>query len=294
MAINKIMVLGAGTMGMGIAQVFAEAGKTVIVRDIADAFIQRGEGVLTKNMEKKVAKGKITEEEKNAILGRVTYTLELADAADCDLVVEAAIEVLDIKKGIFKELDELCKPETILASNTSSISITAIAAATKRPEKVLGMHFFNPAPAMKLVEVIRGARTNDETFKTVYDCAAEIGKSPVEVGEAPGFVVNRILFPMINEAIIVLENGIASKEDIDTAMMYGANHKMGPLALADLVGLDICLAIMDVLYNETGDSKYRACPLLRKMVRGGNLGCKSGKGFYVYNADRTKTPVDAI
>ena len=189
MAINKIMVLGAGTMGMGIAQVFAEAGKTVIVRDIADAFIQRGEGVLTKNMEKKVAKGKITEEEKNAILGRVTYTLELADAADCDLVVEAAIEVLDIKKGIFKELDELCKPETILASNTSSISITAIAAATKRPEKVLGMHFFNPAPAMKLVEVIRGARTNDETFKTVYDCAAEIGKSPVEVGEAPGFVV---------------------------------------------------------------------------------------------------------
>lgn len=294
MAINKIMVLGAGTMGMGIAQVFAEAGKTVIVRDIAEAFIQRGEGVLTKNMEKKVAKGKMTEEEKAAVLGRVTYTLELADAADCDLVVEAAIEVLDIKKSIFKELDELCKPETILASNTSSISITAIAAATKRPEKVLGMHFFNPAPAMKLVEVIRGARTDDETFKVVYDCAAEIGKSPVEVGEAPGFVVNRILFPMINEAIIVLENGIASKEDIDTAMMYGANHKMGPLALADLVGLDICLAIMDVLYNETGDSKYRACPLIRKMVRGGNLGCKTGKGFYVYNADRTKTPVDQL
>ena len=224
MAINKIMVLGAGTMGMGIAQVFAEAGKTVIVRDIADAFIQRGEGVLKKNLEKKVAKGKITEDQKNEMLSHVSYTLELADAKDCDLVVEAAIEVLDVKKDIFKELDTICKPETILASNTSSISITAIAAATKRPEKVLGMHFFNPAPAMKLVEVIRGARTNDETFQAVYACAKEIGKNPVEVGEAPGFVVNRILFPMINEAIIVLENGIASKEDIDTAMMYGANQ----------------------------------------------------------------------
>ena len=283
MAINKIMVLGAGTMGMGIAQVFAEAGKTVIVRDIAEAFIQRGEGVLTKNMEKKVAKGKMTAEEKDAVLGRVSYTLELAEAADCDLVVEAAIEVLDVKKSIFKELDELCKPETILASNTSSISITAIASATKRPEKVLGMHFFNPAPAMKLVEVSRGIRTDDETFKAVYDCAAEIGKNPVEVGEAPGFVVNRILFPMINEAIIVLENGIASKEDIDAAMMYGANHKMGPLALADLVGLDICLAIMETIFTETGDSKYRPALTMKKMVRGGLLGRKTGQGFYKYD-----------
>ena len=278
MAINKIMVLGAGTMGMGIAQVFAEAGKTVLVRDIADAFIQRGEGVLKKNLEKKVAKGKITEEQKNDMLSRVSFTLELADAKDCDLVVEAAIEVLDIKKGIFKELDEICKPETILASNTSSISITAI----KRPEKVLGMHFFNPAPAMKLVEVIRGARTNDETFQAVYGCAKEIGKNPVEVGEAPGFVVNRILFPMINEAIIVLENGIASKEDIDTAMMYGANHKMGPLALADLVGLDICLAIMETIFTETGDSKYRPALTMKKMVRAGLLGQKTGEGFYKY------------
>ena len=184
---------------------------------------------------------------------------------------------------IFKELDELCKPETILASNTSSISITAIAAATKRPDKVLGMHFFNPAPAMKLVEVIRGARTSNESFKAVYDCAAEIGKSPVEVGEAPGFVVNRILFPMINEAIIVLENGIASKEDIDTAMMYGANHKMGPLALADLVGLDICLAIMETIFTETGDSKYRPALTMKKMVRAGLLGQKTGEGFYKYD-----------
>ena len=282
MAINKIMVLGAGTMGMGIAQVFAEAGKTVIVRDIAEEFNKRGEGVVTKNMEKKVAKGKITEEEKNAVLGRISFTLELADAKDCDLVVEAAIEVLDIKKSIFKELDELCKPETILASNTSSISITAIAAATKRPEKVLGMHFFNPAPAMKLVEVIRGARTNDETFKAVYDCAAEVGKSPVEVGEAPGFVVNRLLFPMINEASMVLENGIASKEDIDTGMKFGANHPMGPLALADLVGLDICLAIMETIFTETGDSKYRPALTMKKMVRAGLLGRKTGEGFYKY------------
>jgi len=282
MAINKVMVLGAGVMGMGIAQVFAEAGKTVVVRDIAEQFIKRGEGVITKNMEKKVAKGKISEEEKAAVLGRVSYTVDLKDAADCDLVVEAAIEVLEIKKGIFAELDSICKPETILASNTSSISITAIAAATKRPNKVLGMHFFNPAPAMKLVEVIRGARTDDETFKAVYDCAEEIGKSPVEVGEAPGFVVNRILFPMINEAIIVLENGIASKEDIDTAMMYGANHKMGPLALADLVGLDICLAIMETIYTETADSKYRPALTMKKMVRAGLLGRKTGEGFYKY------------
>ena len=198
------------------------------------------------------------------------------------LVVEAAIENLDIKKSIFKELDEVCKPETILASNTSSISITAIAAATKRPQQVLGMHFFNPAPAMKLVEVIRGARTNDETFQAVYGCAKDLGKNPVEVGEAPGFVVNRILFPMINEAIIVLENGIASKEDIDTAMMYGANHKMGPLALADLVGLDICLAIMETIYTETGDSKYRPALTMKKMVRAGLLGQKTGEGFYKY------------
>ena len=279
---KKIVVIGGGTMGLDIAQVFAKKGYDVVVRDINDQIIQASEARLNKSLDKLVAKGKLDEAGKAAITGKMTFTTDLNLAADADLVVEAAVENLDIKKSIFGELDKICKPETILASNTSSISITAIAAATKRPEKVLGMHFFNPAPAMKLVEVIRGARTNDESFQAVYACAKEIGKNPVEVGEAPGFVVNRILFPMINEAIIVLENGIASKEDIDTAMMYGANHKMGPLALADLVGLDICLAIMETIFTETGDSKYRPALLLRKMVRGGLLGKKTGKGFYNY------------
>ena len=282
MAINKIMVLGAGTMGMGIAQVFAEAGKTVLVRDIADAFIQRGEGVLKKNLEKKVAKGKITEEQKNDMLSRVSFTLELADAKDCDLVVEAAIEVLDIKKGIFKELDEICKPETILASNTSSISITAIAAATKRPEKVLGMHFFNPAPAMKLVEVIRGLSTSEKTTETIMELAGSLGKSPVKVEEAPGFVVNRILIPMINEAVGILADGVAEAEDIDKAMKLGANFPMGPLALGDLIGLDVCLAIMETLHREYGEDKYRPHVYLRKMVRDGKLGRKTGEGFFEY------------
>ena len=282
MAINKIMVLGAGTMGMGIAQVFAEAGKTVLVRDIADAFIQRGEGVLKKNLEKKVAKGKITEEQKNDMLSRVSFTLELADAKDCDLVVEAAIEVLDIKKGIFKELDEICKPETILASNTSSISITAIAAATKRPEKVLGMHFFNPAPAMKLVEVIRGLSTSEKTTEAIMELAGSLGKSPVKVEEAPGFVVNRILIPMINEAVGILADGVAEAEDIDKAMKLGANFPMGPLALGDLIGLDVCLAIMETLHREYGEDKYRPHVYLRKMVRDGKLGRKTGEGFFEY------------
>ena len=279
---KKIVVIGGGTMGLDIAHTFARSGNQVIVREISEEFANKAKDRLVASLDKMVAKGKMDEAKKAEILGNMTFTTDLALAADADLVVEAAVENLDIKKKIFAELDALCKPETILASNTSSISITAIAAATKRPEKVLGMHFFNPAPAMKLVEVIRGARTNDETFKAVYDCAAEIGKSPVEVGEAPGFVVNRILFPMINEAIIVLENGIASKEDIDTAMMYGANHKMGPLALADLVGLDICLAIMETIFTETGDSKYRPALTMKKMVRAGLLGQKTGEGFYKY------------
>ena len=292
MAINKVMVLGAGTMGMGIAQVFAEAGKTVIVRDIADAFIQRGEGVLKKNMEKKVAKGKITEEQKNETLGRVSFTLELADAKDCDLVVEAAFEDMKVKQTTFGELDKICKPECIFASNTSSLSITEIGKGVSRP--LVGMHFFNPADRMKLIEVIAGCNTPAETVEKIKEISVAIGKQPVQVNEAAGFVVNRILIPMINEAAFIKMEGVSNIAGIDTAMKLGANHPMGPLELGDFIGLDICLAIMDVLYKETGDSKYRACPLIRKMVRGGNLGCKSGKGFYVYNADRTKTPVDEL
>ena len=216
------------------------------------------------------------------ILSRITGTTDMSLAADCDLVVEAAVENMEIKKQIFAELDKICKPETILSSNTSSLSITEVAAATNRPDKVIGMHFFNPAPMMKLVEVIRGMATSEETFNQVKEVAIAIGKEPVEVAEAPGFVVNRILIPMINEAVGIFAEGIASAEDIDKAMMLGANHPMGPLALGDLIGLDVCLAIMDVLYKETGDSKYRANSLLRKYVRGGFLGRKSGQGFHSY------------
>lgn len=226
----------------------------------------------------------MTEETKEDILSRISGTTDMNLAADCDLVVEAAIENMKIKKEIFAELDKICKPETILASNTSSLSITEVASATNRPEKVIGMHFFNPAPVMKLVEIIRGMATSQETFDAVKELSVAIGKEPVEVEEAPGFVVNRILIPMINEASFIFQEGIASVEDIDTAMKYGANHPMGPLALGDLIGLDVCLAIMDVLYNETGDTKYRSSSILRKYVRAGWLGRKSGRGFYNYNA----------
>lgn len=279
---EKIFVLGAGTMGAGIAEAFAQKGYEVIVRDIKDEFVDRGLGNIRKGLEKRVARGKLTEEVKDAVLSRITGTTDMKLAADCDLVVEAAVENMKIKQSIFAELDEICKPETILASNTSSLSITEVAVATKRPDKVVGMHFFNPAPVMKLVEVIRGASTSDETFNKVKELSEAIGKSPVEVKEAPGFVVNRILIPMINEAAFILQEGVASAEDIDTAMKFGANHPMGPLELGDLIGLDVCVAIMDVLYNETGDSKYRACTLLRKYVRAGWLGRKTGKGFHNY------------
>ena len=279
---EKIFVLGAGTMGSGIAQAFAQKGYEVIVRDIKDEFVDRGLSNIRKGLEKRVARGKMTEEDKDAILSKISGTTDMNLAADCDLVVEAAVENMKIKQSIFAELDKICKPETVLASNTSSLSITEVAVATGRPDKVIGMHFFNPAPVMKLVEVIRGAATSDETFATVKALAEAIGKTPVEVKEAPGFVVNRILIPMINEAAFILQEGVATAEDIDTAMKLGANHPMGPLELGDLIGLDVCLAIMDVLYNETGDSKYRACTLLRKYVRAGWLGRKSGRGFHNY------------
>ena len=280
---KKIVVIGGGTMGLDIAQVFAKKGYDVVVRDINDQIIQASEARLNKSLDKLVAKGKLDEAGKAAITGKMTFTTDLNLAVDADLVVEAAVENLDIKKSIFGELDKICKPETILASNTSSISITAIAAATQRADRFIGMHFFNPATVMKLVEVIRGANTSEETFKTVYALAQEIGKEPVEVAEAPGFVVNKILIPMINEAADLVYTGVATAEDVDKAMQLGANHPMGPLHLGDLVGLDVCLAIMDTLYNETHDSKYRASLLMRKLVRAGHLGRKTGKGFFDYS-----------
>ncbi|WP_446899101.1 3-hydroxybutyryl-CoA dehydrogenase [Clostridium sp. LBM24168] len=280
---KKICVLGAGTMGSGIAQAFAAKGCEVIIRDIKDEFVERGISGIKKGFDKRVSKGKISQADADAVLARISGTVDLNKAADCDVVVEAAVENMNIKRQIFGELDKVCKPETILTSNTSSLSITEIASATGRQDRVIGMHFFNPAPVMKLVEVIRGMATSQETFDTIKELAVSIGKDPVEVAEAPGFVVNRILIPMINEAIGIYAEGIASAEDIDKAMKLGANHPMGPLALGDLIGLDICLAIMDVLYRETGDSKYRAHPLLRKYVRAGWLGRKTKKGIFDYS-----------
>lgn len=282
MGISKIMVLGAGTMGQGIVQVAAQSGLEVIVRDIKQEFVDRGIAGIDKLLSKNVDKGKMTAEDKAAVMGRISGTVDMAAAADCDLVIEAALEVMDIKKAIFKELDAVCKADCILATNTSALSVTEIAAATGRPDKVIGMHFFNPVPAMKLVEVIRGASTSQETYDAIKEMSVKMGKAPVEINEAPGFVVNRLLIPMLNEGMYALMEGVANAEDIDTSMKFGAGHPMGPLALADMIGLDICLKIMETLYKEFGDPKYRPCPLLVKLVRANKLGRKTGEGFFKY------------
>ena len=282
MDIQTFGVIGAGQMGGGIAQVAAASGLNVILNDIQDEFVQRGIGVIEKNLARSVDKGKLAADEKAAILGRIRPSVSLKDMAEADFVVEAAIEKEDLKFNIFKEIDAVCKPGVILSTNTSSIPIGRIGAQTGRPDKVIGMHFMNPVPVMKLVEVIRGLATSDETFQITWDLSKKFGKTPAEANDYPGFIANRILLPMINEAIYCLFHGVGKPEDIDTVMKLGMNHPMGPLALADLIGLDTCLAIMETLHDGFKDSKYRPCPLLRKYVEAGWLGRKSGRGFYEY------------
>ncbi|NOU89342.1 3-hydroxybutyryl-CoA dehydrogenase [Paenibacillus sp. LMG 31460] len=282
MTIQKLMVIGAGQMGSGIAQVAATAGLQVIVHDIKAEFVEKGFNSIKKNLSRDVEKGRKRQEEMDEIVSRITLSTDLTDAKDVDVVVEAVIENMQIKSDIFRKLDEISPPHAILASNTSSLPITEIASVTKRPDKVIGIHFMNPVPVMKLIEVIRGLATSYETYAIVEDLAKRMGKTAVEVHDFPGFVANRILLPMINEAIYCVYEGVATPEAVDEIMKLGMNHPMGPLTLADFIGLDTCLSIMEVLHEGLGDSKYRPCPLLRKYVKAGWLGRKSGRGFYSY------------
>jgi 3-hydroxybutyryl-CoA dehydrogenase len=282
MDIKKVGVIGAGTMGNGIAHVFARSGYSVILCDVEQRFLDRGIATITKNLDREVAKSKITAADKDAALGRIESVTNRAKFADCDFIVEAATEKFEVKAEIFRDLDRLARADVILASNTSSISITRLGALTKRPDKVIGMHFFNPVPVMKLVEVIRGLATSPETFAAVRELAAKLDKTPVEVNDAPGFVSNRVLMPLLNEAMYAVMEGVATAEAVDEVFKLGMAHPMGPLTLADFIGLDVCLDIMRVMQDGLGDPKYRPCPLLIKMVDAGWLGRKSGRGFYEY------------